>query len=90
MQKSSVPHVLFGCVWNAGRSQIAAAFFSLHAARVHPEVVEVAAGADRPAASPHAAGEPWCERGNQASLIAMVSMISAADSHSSSVDSSSA
>jgi arsenate reductase (thioredoxin) len=55
MQKSSVPHVLFVCVQNAGRSQIAAAFFNLHAggravatsagtrpaARVHAAVVEV-------------------------------------------------
>jgi arsenate reductase len=51
----SVPRVLFVCVHNAGRSQMAAALFNRHAsgraladsagtqpaARVHPEVVEV-------------------------------------------------
>jgi arsenate reductase len=50
-----VPHVLFVCVHNAGRSQMAAALFNLHAqgrawadsagtrpsAGIHPEVVEV-------------------------------------------------
>jgi arsenate reductase len=55
MERSPVPHVLFVCVQNAGRSQMAAGFFNLHAggravatsagtrpaARVHPEVVQV-------------------------------------------------
>jgi protein-tyrosine-phosphatase len=50
-----VPHVLFVCVHNAGRSQMAAALFNLHAqgrawadsagtrpsAGIHPKVVEV-------------------------------------------------
>ena len=52
---NAVPHVLFVCVHNAGRSQMAAALFNRHAQgrawadsagtrpgpRVHPEVVEV-------------------------------------------------